>query len=205
MKGESVAIAGANGAGKSTLLFHLNGIFASPAVSVCGLPAVEANLKAIRRKVGLVFQNPDDQLFCPTVFDDVAFGPRNMGLSKEEVDRRVSDALRTVGMEDARRRNAFHLSVGQKKRVAIATAFSMGPEVLALDEPTANLDPKGRRELLKLLSGRPETKIIASHDFGLLKELCTRVVVLSYGAVAADGEPRVLLSDGVFLAAQNLA
>jgi cobalt/nickel transport system ATP-binding protein len=202
---ERVALAGANGAGKSTLLLHLNGLLRGRGVTVLGLPVNNANLKELRRKVGFVFQNPDDQLFCPNVFEDVAFGPRNLNCSAEEVRRRVQAGLRAVGLAGCEKRSAFHLSVGQKKRVALAAVLAMRPEVLALDEPTSSLDPRGRRELIALLKEIGGTQIIATHDFGVIRELCGRVVVLDQGQVAADGAPEAILRDQALLNAHGLA
>jgi cobalt/nickel transport system ATP-binding protein len=203
-EGERVALVGANGAGKSTLLLHLNGTLPSSSVRVCGLPATGANLKTIRQKVGLVFQDPDDQLFCPTVFEDVAFGPRNLGLAADDVRLRVEEALRSVGLQGFQERSAFHLSVGQKKRAALATVLAMRPEIVVLDEPSSNLDPRVRRELIGLLKALPGTLIVATHDFGLARQLCPRAVVLSKGKIAGDGETESLLTDSAFLARHDL-
>ncbi|HIC92983.1 MAG TPA: ABC transporter ATP-binding protein [Anaerolineae bacterium] len=207
--GETVAIVGPNGAGKSTLLLHLNGILrGNGAVRVLGLAIEEKHLKEIRSQVGLVFQDPDDQLFMPTVFDDVAFGPINMGLPEEEVCRRVAWALERVGMSGYERRSPHHLSVGEKKRVAIATVLAMSPEVLAVDEPTSNLDPRGRWELiglLKELSQRLAALIIASHDLEAVWALCQRTIILDEGRVVADGPTSRILSDIRLLASHGLA
>ncbi|MGD0089504.1 MAG: cobalt ECF transporter T component CbiQ, partial [Planctomycetota bacterium] len=202
---ERVALIGANGAGKSTLLLHLNGILPSSAVAVAGLPVTGANLKSVRRKVGLVFQNPDDQLFCPTVFEDVAFGPRNLHLSAEEVEGRVREGLRSVGMEGAGKRSAFHLSLGQKRRVALATVLALRPEILVLDEPTSHLDPRGRRELAALLKNIGGTLLVATHDLDLAIELCSRAIVLEEGQVLVEGAAGQLLRDKDFLLAHGLA
>jgi cobalt/nickel transport system permease protein len=203
--GERVALVGANGAGKSTLLLHLNGIIESAAVTVSGLPATRANLKAIRQKVGLVFQNPDDQLFCATVAEDVAFGPRNLRLAESEIAERVRESLREVGLQGFERRSAFHLSVGEKKRAALATVLAMRPDVIVLDEPTGELDPRGRRELAALLRRIGRTQIVATHDFELARELCSRVVVLDKGTLVADGTVADVLGDHTLLAAHGLA
>ncbi len=205
--GETVAFIGPNGAGKSTLLLHLNGILRSGngAVRVLGLPVEEKHLREIRRKVGLVFQNPDDQLFSPTVFDDVAFGPLSMGCAEEEVRRRVKQALEQVGMSGHERRSPHHLSVGEKKRIAIATVLSMSPEVLVIDEPTSSLDPRGRWELIELLREFPLTKVIASHDLEMVQALCQRAILLDGGRVVADDLTRRLLSDHRLLASHGLA
>lgn len=195
-EGESVGIVGPNGAGKSTLLLHLNGILSGRGeVKIFGLPVIKANLKEIRRRVGLVFQDPDDQLFSPTVFDDVAFGPLNMGLSREETALAVEKALREVGLSGLERKSAFHLSFGQKKRAAIATVLSMNPDLLVLDEPSSNLDPRARRELSELLQGMKITKILVTHDLPFVFENCERVLVMSEGKVVADGDVFSVLSD----------
>jgi len=205
--GESVAFVGPNGAGKSTLLLHLNGILRSNdgAVKVLGLPVKDKHLKWIRSKVGLVFQEPEDQLFSPTVFDDVAFGPLNLGCSEDETRRRVRRALQQVGMSGSGDRSPYHLSVGEKKRVAIATVLTMGPEVLALDEPTSNLDPRGRWELIELLLRLPLTKVIASHDLEMVRALCERTILLDEGRVVADDVTPRILSDLSLLASHGLA
>jgi len=195
-EGEKVAVLGANGAGKSTLLLHLNGILrGGGSVRVCGLQMSRATAKTIRRMVGVVFQNPDDQLFCPTVGDDVAFGPRNLNLPEEEVGRRVAESLAAVGMSGSEERSAFHLSFGQKKRVAIATALAMQPRIMALDEPTSNLDPRGRREIAALLRRLGRTQVIVTHDLELVGRLCDRAVVLAEGRKAADGPIARILAD----------
>ena len=205
--GETVAFIGPNGAGKSTLLLHLNGILRSGngTVRVLGLPAEEKHLQDIRRKVGLVFQNPDDQLFSPTVFDDVAFGPISMGCSEEEVRRRVKRALGQVGMSGHERRSPHHLSGGEKKRIAIATVLSMSPEILVIDEPTSDLDPRGRWALIELLRGLPMTKLIASHDLEAVQALCERAILLDEGRVVADDLTCRVLSDPPLLASHGLA
>jgi cobalt/nickel transport system ATP-binding protein len=204
--GESVAIVGPNGAGKSTLLLHLNGILRGNSfVEICGMRVKEENLREIRRKVGLVFQDPDDQLFSLTVFDDVAFGPVNMGYPESEVIERVAGALEWVNMKGYEKRSPHHLSVGEKKRVAIASVLSLTPEILALDEPTSNLDPRSKWSLVALLKGLPVTKIIATHDLDLVRALCQRVVVLDNGAVVADGTTDAILNDISLLRAHGLA
>ncbi len=204
-EGESVGIVGPNGAGKSTLLLHLNGILEGRGeVKIFGLPVVKENLREIRRRVGLVFQDPDDQLFSPTVFDDVAFGPLNMGLSREEVAEAVGRALREVGLSGLERKSAFHLSFGQKKRAAIATVLSMNPDLLVLDEPSSNLDPRARRELSELLQGMRVTKIVVTHDLPFVFENCERVVIMDAGKVVADGEVFDVLSDEALLERHGL-
>ncbi len=206
--GERVALAGANGAGKSTLLLLLAGMLqdgVDGAVHVLGLPLAKPNLRRIRQALGLVFQNPDDQLVCPTVYDDVAFGPRHMHLSEDEVARRTTAALAAVGLSGFDRRSSFHLSLGERKRAAIATVLSMQPGILALDEPTSMLDPRGRKDIARLLRSLGGTQVIVTHDLPMIDELCSRVVVLSHGRVAADGAPGAILGDLAFLEAHGLA
>ena len=204
--GEKVALVGPNGAGKSTLMLHLNGLLGdegSP-VSVSGQTMARANLPGIRARVGLVFQNPDDQLFSPTVFDDVAFGPLYMGYGEEEVRRRVALALQQVGMQGFEERLSHHLSVGQKKRVAMATVLSMSPDLLVLDEPTSGLDPRGRRAIINLLQALPVTMLVSSHDMRLVRDLFPRMIVLDEGRVVADGATKELLADTALLEAHGL-
>lgn len=205
--GECIAIAGSNGAGKSTLLLHLNGIIhgSNGAVKVSGLPVNSANLKIIRSRVGVVFQNPDDQLFCPSVFDDVAFGPINMGLAEAEVKQRVVNALEAVGLAGFEKRSSHHLSLGEKKRIALASVLSMRPEVLALDEPSSNLDPAAKWGLIKLLKSLDITKIIVSHDLELIGALCPRLVVMKQGRILADGVTAEIMADRDLLVAGGLA
>jgi cobalt/nickel transport system ATP-binding protein len=196
LPGEKIALVGANGAGKSTLLLHLNGILqGSGRVTVAGLAMNKANLGRIRAAVGLVFQNPDDQLFSATVFEDVAYGPIYQGLDEQTIQSCVDRALSAVHMEADAQRSPFHLSGGEKKRIAIATVLSMQPEILVFDEPTAGLDPRSRRELIELLGELPQTMLIATHDMALVEQLTSRVVVLNGGRVAASGEPAVILKD----------
>jgi cobalt/nickel transport system ATP-binding protein len=204
--GERVALLGPNGAGKTTLILHLNGILlpAAGEVRVGGLPAAKAHLKEVRRRVGIVFQDPDDQLFMPTVRDDVAFGPANLGLRGDELDRRVHDALTAVGMAGAADRPPHHLSFGQRRRVALATVLAMDPQVLVLDEPTSNLDPAARRDLADILRSLPVAAVIATHDLPYALELCPRTVVLDEGVVVADGATSEILADTELLAAHRL-
>ena len=195
-EGESLGIIGPNGAGKSTLLLHLNGILnGNSHIRVLDLEVEERNLPRIRSKVGLVFQDPDDQLFMPTVFDDVAFGPVNMDLDREKVRYLVKEALEAVGMQDALNRSSHHLSFGEKKRISIATVLSMEPEILILDEPSSNLDPKARQYLIDLLKRFRFTRIIAGHDLELILEICDRVVVLNKGVVISSGNTKEILSN----------
>lgn len=205
-QGETVALIGPNGAGKSTLLLHLNGILRSNGlVKVFGRPVDDKNLKEVRSKVGVVFQNPDDQLFSPTVFDDVAFGPINLGYSEAGVRQSVARALDWVGMTGYEQRSPHHLSLGEKKRIAIATVLSMNPEILAIDEPTSNLDPRSKWSLIGLLKRLPMTTIIASHDLELVQALCQRAIVLDHGQVIADGVTKDILADMPLLRAYGLA
>lgn len=194
--GEKVALVGPNGAGKSTLMLHLNGLLQGQgAIEVAGLPVVKEHFPVIRGKVGMVFQNPDDQLFSPTVFEDVAFGPLHMGLPEAEIRQRVAKALSLVGMDGFEERLSHHLSLGQKKRVAIATVLSMDPEILVLDEPSAGLDPRARRALINLLHDLPLTMLVSSHDMLMVRELFPRMIIMDEGQVVADGKTAVLLSD----------
>ncbi|MFC1878946.1 energy-coupling factor ABC transporter ATP-binding protein [Chloroflexota bacterium] len=202
---EKVALVGPNGAGKSTLILHLNGILQGQGeVCVAGLPVIKDNLGKVRARVGLVFQTPDDQLFSPTVYDDVAFGPLYQGLALDEVDRRVHQALETVNMAGYAGRVSHHLSVGEKKRIAIATVLSMDPEVLVLDEPTAGLDPRARRSLINLLHDLPITMLVSSHDMLMVQELFPRMVVMDGGQVVADGPTESLMEDEALLTAHGL-
>ena len=204
-RGEKVALVGPNGAGKSTLMLHLNGILDGRGqVQVAGLPVTKPNLPTIRAKVGLVFQNPDDQLFSPTVFDDVAFGPLHMGLPENEVRARVVRALEQVGMSDYADRLSHHLSVGEKKRVAIATVLSMDPEILILDEPSAGLDPRARRALINQLRELPITMLVSTHDMRMVSELFPRVVIMDEGRIVADGPTDLLMNDTALLEAHGL-
>ena len=206
LPGEKVALVGPNGAGKSTLMLHLNGILGdkdSP-VRVGGLPMSKENLPVIRGRVGLVFQNPDDQLFSPTVFEDVAFGPLHMGLPEAEVRRRAAVALEQVGMAGAEDRLSHHLSIGQKKRVALATVLAMDPEILVLDEPTAGLDPRGRRQLIALLRDLPRSMLVSTHDMALVAELFPRMVIMDEGRIVADGVTGQLLASPALLEAHGL-
>jgi cobalt/nickel transport system ATP-binding protein len=203
--GEKVALVGPNGAGKSTLLLHLNGILRGEGiVRVMGQEVAEPHLGRIRAQVGLVFQNPDDQLFSPTVFDDVAFGPLYAGLPEDEVRRRVAWALAQVGMEEYAERISHHLSLGEKKRAAIASVLSMEPEILVLDEPTSGLDPRTRRRLIEILRELPQTLLCATHDLQMVAETFPRTVVLDGGQVVADGPTHELLADQQLLEAHGL-
>lgn len=204
--GESVAIVGANGAGKSTLLLHLNGylIPTRGTLRIGDYPLSKKNLKAVRRTVGMVFQDPDDQLFMPTVFDDVAFGPLNLGLPPEEVEDVVTRALETVGVPHLKERPPYRLSGGEKRSVAIATVLSMSPDILVMDEPTSSLDPRARRRLIELLKTFKHTKVIATHDLDMAVDLCERTIVLYEGEVTADGPTLELLQDEALISRSGL-
>jgi cobalt/nickel transport system ATP-binding protein len=203
--GEKVALVGPNGAGKSTLILHLNGILNGDGkVRVCGLDVIKENLGRVRSSVGLVFQSPEDQLFSPTVFDDVAFGPLYQGLTPTIVHERVDEALSAVHMEKYKKRVSHHLSMGEKKRIAIATVLSMQPEVLVLDEPTGGLDPRSRRSLIHLLKELPLTMLVSTHDMLLVREIFPRMIILDEGKVVADGPTQILMDNIVLLEAHGL-
>jgi cobalt/nickel transport system ATP-binding protein len=205
-RGERVAVLGPNGAGKTTLVLHLNGILQPGAgtVSVSGLPVVRDNLQEIRRRVGIVFQDPDDQLFMGSVREDVAFGPRNLGVRGAELDRKVMDALDMVGMADFADRPPHHLSFGQRRRVAVATVLVMEPEIIVLDEPSSNLDPASRRELADILTGLEVTLMMVTHDLPYALQLCPRAIVLSDGIVAAQGSTFDILTDDALMKSHRL-
>lgn len=204
-EGERVALVGPNGAGKSTLLLHLNGILKGQGeIAIMGRPLRDGHFGEVRSLVGLVFQNPDDQLFSPTVFEDVAFGPLYMGLPKEEVHQRVEKALAEVGMSGRAGRMPHHLSLGERKRVAIATVLSMDPAILAVDEPSMGLDPRARRSLMRLLGRLPQTIIACTHDMHLVRDLFPRTVVLDKGRIVADGPTSAILADAAFLEEHGL-
>ena len=204
--GESVALVGANGAGKSTLLMHLNGYLLpdSGSLRVGDFPLTKETVQNIRRSVGMIFQDSDDQLFMPTVYDDVAFGPLNMDFPKEMVDERVKSTPETVGMLHLINRPTHRLSGGEKRSVAIATVLSMSPDILVMDEPTSNLDPKARKQLIELLKSFEHTKIIATHDLDMALDLCERTIIIKEGEVAADGKSADILSNETLLLASGL-
>jgi cobalt/nickel transport system ATP-binding protein len=203
--GEKVALVGPNGAGKSTLVLHLNGILTGQgSLCVAGLPVIKENLGQVRGRVGLVFQNPDDQLFSPTVYDDVAFGPLYQGFTSEQVRQRVDEALKVVNMSEYAQRVSHHLSTGEKKRIAIATVLSMKPEVLVLDEPTAGLDPRARRSLIHLLDELPITMLVSTHDLHMVQEIFPRTIIMDEGRIVADGQTCDLMSDEALLNAHGL-
>ncbi len=205
-EGATFGVVGANGAGKSTLLLHLNGVLhANGAVEIFGEPITARNIKKIRRRVGLVFQDPDDMLFMPRLEDDVAFGPRNLGLPEEEVAERVREALAATGLEGHGKRSPHHMSLGERRRASLAAALALRPDILALDEPTANLDGRGRRELAETLRSLGGTKIIASHDLAFVARLCDEVAVLAGGKVVAAGKAAAILTDEARLREYGLA
>jgi cobalt transport protein ATP-binding subunit len=200
--GEKLALVGPNGAGKSTLLLHLNGTLRAQdaaRIEVAGLAIGERTVRDVRARVGLVFQDPDDQLFSPTVYEDVAFGPLHMGCPADETEVRVAQALAAVGMTGHEERMPHHLSLGERKRVAIATVLAMRPQLLALDEPSAGLDPRTRRSLIDLLRGLPQTMLVATHDMRLVWDLCPRTVILDGGQIVADGATAALLRDAALM------
>lgn len=207
--GECVGLLGPNGSGKSTLLLHLNGILPEKprldgAVRINNELIEPANLEKTRRQVGLLFQDPDDQLFCPTVEEDVAFGPQQLGLPEAEVETRVRRALEQVGLRDCGHRATHHLSQGEKRRACLAGVLACEPSVLVLDEPTSDLDPRGRREFKTLLRQLPGTKLIATHDLELVVELCQRAIVLDRGLVVAEGSTVELLNNEKLMLAHGL-
>jgi len=208
-RGERVALLGPNGAGKTTLVMHLNGIHPTSqgSVHVAGQlvdAKDKASLKVIRSKVGIVFQDPDDQLFMPTVGEDIAFGPYNMGKRGAELDAIVDEALHLVGMSEYKERPPHHLSFGQRRRVAVATVLAMKPEILVLDEPSSNLDPASRRELADILRSLDITMVMVTHDLPYAYELCPRSAILNGGIIVADGSTHEILSDSALLAANRL-
>lgn len=205
-EGERVALLGPNGAGKTTLVLHLNGILTphSGTVHVGDMPVDKTTLKEVRRRVGIVFQDPDDQLFMPTVREDVAFGPANLGHDAPEIELRVKEALVAVGMEDHADRPPHHLSFGQRRRVAVATVLAMRPEILVLDEPTSNLDPASRRELTSILDSLALTLLVVTHDLPYALELCPRSVLMDGGRIVSDATTREILGDAGLMAAHRL-
>jgi len=206
-EGESVALMGPNGAGKTTLFLHLNGLLTGNTGIVKMFGSTldgKKSLREVRRRVGIVFQNPEDQLFCPTVFDDVAFGPLNYELPPEEVRSRVRNALEAIGMSGFEDRVSHHLSFGEKKRVSLATVLSMNPEVILLDEPTSNLDPRSRRKVMEVIKSLEVAKVIATHDLEMALELCQRGIIMDGGRVVADDRTSDILRDKNLLEAHGL-
>ena len=208
-EGETVGLIGPNGAGKSTLLMHLNGILphvfaTTPHVFIDGVAISEANIWQIRRDVGLLFQDPDDQLFCPTVYEDIAFGPVQFAMEPEKIDAIVADALQKVGLKGYGARSPHHLSSGEKQRVCLAGVLACQPKVLALDEPTRGLDPRGRQQFATLLASIDATKIVATHDLEFVAEMCERTIVIDEGAIVADGKTLNILSNEQLMLAHGL-
>ncbi len=204
--GEKVALIGPNGAGKSTFMSLLNGVSlpTSGAIHIAGMPVIKENLTRIRRKVGIVFQDPDDQLFCPTAFDDVAFGPLNLGLPKDEIELRVKEALTTVGLEGFEERSSFHLSFGERKRLALASVLSYQPDILVFDEPSTNMDPLNRRRLIEWLQQSDKTILLCTHDLDIALEVCSRCLMLSDGRFQEDGPAKEILHNRKLLEQYNL-
>jgi len=210
--GERVAVVGPSGAGKSTLLLHLNGLLpeylpaagdasrnGAAGIRVQGQSVCRKHLPEIRRAVGFLFQDPDDQLFCPTVQEDVAFGPLNLELPRDVVEQRIREGLAAVGLSDYEGRSTLQLSVGERKRIALAGVLACRPAILALDEPSSNLDPRARRQIVNILRQLEATQVIATHDLDLVVELCTRAIVLDEGRIRADGPPRTVLADATLM------
>jgi cobalt/nickel transport system ATP-binding protein len=206
LKGEKVALIGPNGAGKSTFITMLNGIrTGTGSIEINGNEVLTKNLRKVRSEIGIVFQSPDDQLFCPTVFDDIAFGPLNYGLNKEVINERVSEALENVGLKNYENRVIHELSFGEKKLVSIATVLSMQPSIIAFDEPTSNLDPLHRRKVINWINSKEDlTILLATHDLDMVIDTCDRVIILSGGVVAADGTVEEILTNKELLEANNL-
>ncbi len=204
-KQEKVAVIGPNGAGKSTLITLLNGVRkAEGEIRILEYPVVKKNFPVIRAMIGIVFQNPDDQLFCPTIYEDIAFGPLNSGFSEEDIEKSVQDALEEVDLKGYENRSSFHLSFGERKRASIATILALKPEIIAMDEPTSNLDPAHRRKIIGWIKNRQETFIVTSHDLDMIWETCSRAVILNKGKIVADGTAKEILSDKIMLEENDL-
>ncbi|MFH1226637.1 MAG: ABC transporter ATP-binding protein [Planctomycetota bacterium] len=204
--GESIGIIGPNGAGKSTLLLHLNGTLRPTAgsITVSGMPVDDRNVRTIRQKVGMVFQDPDDQLFMPTVSEDIAFGLLNLGLSKDEVRQKTGAILKRFGMSGFANKMPHHLSLGEKKKIALAGILVLEPEIIVFDEPTANLDPRSRREFIGLLSELNQTRIIASHNLEMIARVTQRAVVVNKGKITADGPAKDVIANTALLESNEL-
>ena len=204
-KGESVGLIGANGAGKSTLMKLLLGLISGQGtITVDGLPLNRQNIPAIRQKIGFVLQDSDNQMFMPTVYEDMIFGPRNYGLSKEETDRRVDAVLNRLHLQELKHRYNHKISGGEKRMAAIATILAMEPEMILMDEPSTALDPVNRRTVIRTINGLSQTKLIASHDLDMILDTCQRVILLSHGAIVADGDAEVILRDQALLEANRM-
>jgi cobalt/nickel transport system ATP-binding protein len=203
---ERVAIVGPSGAGKSTLLLHLNGVLqGTGSIKIMNQTLEQSNLRDVRRQVGLLFQDPNDQLFCPTVYEDVAFGPLNLAAPVDEIQRRVDKALSDAGLNRSiRSRSSHHLSLGERRRVSLAAVLAMEPAILGMDEPTSNLDPRNRHHLIEVISGLKATLIIATHDLELVLDVCPRTVLMDQGKIWADGETRKMLADSKLMEAHGL-
>jgi cobalt/nickel transport system ATP-binding protein len=204
--GERIAIVGPSGAGKSTLLLHLNGVLEGVgSVRIMGKTLEESNLQEVRKQVGLLFQDPNDQLFCPTVFEDIAFGPMNLAVPAGDIPRRVEKSLNDAGLDYSfRSRTSHHLSLGERRRVSLATVLAMEPAILGMDEPTSNLDPRNRRHLIEVISGLQATLIIATHDLELVLDVCSRTILMDRGKIWADGETRSMLGNSELMEAHGL-
>ena len=199
-KGENVGLIGANGAGKSTIMKLMLGLISgSGEINVGGLPMNKENLVEIRRKIGFVLQDSDNQMFMPTVYEDMIFGPRNYGLSKEETEKRVDDVLSQLSLQDLKHRHNHKISGGEKRMAAIATILAMEPEMILMDEPSTALDPVNRRTVINTINRLPQTKLIASHDLDMILDTCQRVILLSHGAIVADGDAETILRDKALL------
>jgi cobalt/nickel transport system ATP-binding protein len=204
-EGESLGLIGPNGAGKSTLLLHLNGVLKQDgAVRILGEPIKKQNIKTIRKKVGMVFQDPNDQLFMPTVFDDMAFGPLNLGMERDQIQEKVKTTLKKMGLHGYEEKNPSHLSLGERKKVSLATVLVLNPQILVLDEPTANLDPGSKKSVINTLKNIQKTKIIASHDMDSIFYLCGRIILMNKGKIAAQGKADHILRDKNLLEANSL-
>jgi cobalt/nickel transport system ATP-binding protein len=204
--GERIAIVGPSGAGKSTLLLHLNGVLeGTGSIRIMGQTLNASNLQQIRKQVGLLFQDPNDQLFCPTVFEDIAFGPMNLSVPADAIPHRVEKALNDSGLDYSfRSRSSHHLSLGERRRVSLATVLAMEPAILGMDEPTSNLDPRNRRHLIEVISGLKAALIIATHDLELVLDVCSRTVLMDHGKIWADGETKAILSDARLIETHGL-
>lgn len=204
-KGETVGLIGANGAGKSTIMKLMLGLLpAQGEILVDGMPVTKQNLSVIRQKIGFVLQDSDNQMFMPTVYEDMIFGPRNYGLSREEADARVDRVLRELGLENLKHRHNHKISGGEKRMAAIATILAMEPEMIVMDEPSTALDPVNRRRVISTINSRKETKLIASHDLDMILDTCQRVILLNHGRIVADGEAETILRDQALLEANRM-